>query len=82
MPNPQELAITLPLGVVERLLAMAMWACNAPDSFSVHQSMYTKKFPMPGDREAIKLVDREVEEVKKAAGRGATPERCCTFTPG
>jgi hypothetical protein len=57
MPNPpQELAITLPLEVVERILALAMTS--------------TWVGVEPKDVEAIKLVDREVEAVKKAGGRG------------
>lgn len=48
----REVAITLPLEVVERLLMLAMhWT-----------------FPLlEEDREAIKLVDREVEDVKRMA---------------
>lgn len=50
MPNPQELAVTLPLGVVEKLLELAMqyrWAM------------------LPETIETIKLMDREVEEVEE-----------------
>lgn len=55
-PMPKELAATIPLDVLERLVVMAMRL----DMLRVALS--------DADREAIKTAEREIAEVKRLAG--------------
>ena len=55
----KEVALTLPLDVVERLLALAMTCDTAFDGYADD-----------ADREAIKTAEREVEQVRKMASAG------------